>query len=594
MPKIRLVAIILLVLTLALAPNYQNIISVGETRQLMPMSFVSGNATSSLDNFTIIVLPDTQGYSETYPWIFDNQTQWIADNVNSMNIVFVTQLGDLVNIPYNISEWENANQSMSKLDGKVPWSVLLGNHDSYNDSRTNFNRFFGVDRFKGESWYGGAYNISDNSNNYQLFSVSGNGYLILNLQYDPSDDVLRWASHTIDSYPERKVIVSTHDYLMGLYRLGQRSYIGERMWHGLIKQHAEQVFLVLCGHAGAEDFIADNVDGNTVYQVLSDYQPDSYIESGWLRILEFCPNQQKIYVKTYSPILNTYKNGSESEFTLDYKTSIRSPLTACPEKDNTIYIRANGTIEPTTAPIARKGNVYTFEHDIFSTLVVEKDDAFIDGSGFALIGTGATDFRHFYERNPHEPYDDERDKLMFIMPDDNFTGIYGRANNLTVTNATILNFACGIEIEYGSNNCIFNNQILNNYQGIWIHYSSNNAIYNNTIANNYQGLTLVTSHDIIQNNIISNNTEYGIHLSWSFNTVLKNSLMNNGNDIWVLSSYNNIYDNDILSVTPIPASPYSKDGAISQFVIPVIAILAVVVISAMLYIRHQKTIKLSK
>ena len=48
------------------------------------------------ENFTIIVLPDTQYYSESFPAVFDNQTQWIADNIEQMNIVFVTHLGDVV------------------------------------------------------------------------------------------------------------------------------------------------------------------------------------------------------------------------------------------------------------------------------------------------------------------------------------------------------------------------------------------------------------------------------------------------------------------------------------------------------------------
>ena len=128
MRNICSVAIVLLVLTLAFAPIYQNSFSIGQTTQLLPASYVSG-ASSLLENFTIVVLPDTQGYSQDYPWIFNNQTQWIADNVESQNIIFVTQLGDLVNIPYDLTQWENANQSMSTLDGKVPWAVLPGNHD---------------------------------------------------------------------------------------------------------------------------------------------------------------------------------------------------------------------------------------------------------------------------------------------------------------------------------------------------------------------------------------------------------------------------------------------------------------------------------
>jgi hypothetical protein len=273
------------------------------------------------ENFTIVVLPDTQGYTKDYPWLFDNQTQWVADNKEALNIVFVTQLGDLVNSYGNITQWEYANCSMSKLDGNVPWGVLPGNHDGFygepNDL-TNYGNYFGYERFSDKSWYGGAYKTGDNTNSYQLFSAGGDDYLIFHIQYKPSDDVLFWASNVIDQHPDSRVIVSTHDYIRGPYNPDRRSDIGERIWYSLIKQHADQIFLVLCGHAGTQSSITDTVNGHVVYQLLSDYQNETNIESGWLRILEFCPAQDKIYVKTYSPYLNEYKTDPQSEFTLDY------------------------------------------------------------------------------------------------------------------------------------------------------------------------------------------------------------------------------------------------------------------------------------
>jgi len=279
------------------------------------------------ENFTIVVLPDTQGYTKDYPWLFDNQTQWVADNKEALNIVFVTQLGDLVNSYGNITQWEYANCSMSKLDGNVPWGVLPGNHDGFygepNDL-TNYGNYFGYERFSDKSWYGGAYKTGDNTNSYQLFSAGGDDYLIFHIQYKPSDDVLFWASNVIDQHPDSRVIVSTHDYIRGPYNPDRRSDIGERIWYSLIKQHADQIFLVLCGHAGTQSSITDTVNGHVVYQLLSDYQNETNIESGWLRILEFCPAQDKIYVKTYSPYLNEYKTDPQSEFTLDYNMTSAS------------------------------------------------------------------------------------------------------------------------------------------------------------------------------------------------------------------------------------------------------------------------------
>ncbi len=70
--------------------------------------------------FTIIALPDTQHYSEAFPHIFTAQTQWIVNNKDARNIVFVTHEGDVVEHYNLLSEWQAANTSMSLLDGVVP------------------------------------------------------------------------------------------------------------------------------------------------------------------------------------------------------------------------------------------------------------------------------------------------------------------------------------------------------------------------------------------------------------------------------------------------------------------------------------------
>ena len=51
---------------------------------------------AAADPFTIAVLPDTQFYSESFPSIFNAQTDWIVAQRQARNIVFATQLGDLV------------------------------------------------------------------------------------------------------------------------------------------------------------------------------------------------------------------------------------------------------------------------------------------------------------------------------------------------------------------------------------------------------------------------------------------------------------------------------------------------------------------
>ncbi len=286
-------------------------------------------SVNNLENFTIIVLPDTQFYSDNHPWIFENQTQWIIENKESMNIIFVTHLGDLVDHWWSIEEWYNANFSMSKLDGDLPFGVLPGNHDGAEPGGdlTNYNHYFGFSRFRNESWYGGAYqNI--NTNNYQLFSAGGDDYLIFHIQFNPSDDILFWASNIIDQYPSRKVIVATHSYVHG-YFANSRSEIGTNMWDKLVKPHNDQIFLVLSGHFENEVRITSLEDGNFIHQLLSDYQDRASGGNGWLRIIEFSPNDDEISIKTYSPYLNKYETDSNSQFILDKKIT---------ENDNILVI----------------------------------------------------------------------------------------------------------------------------------------------------------------------------------------------------------------------------------------------------------------
>ena len=279
------------------------------------------NAIESKEYFSIVVIPDTQYYSANHSWIFENQTKWIIENIESMNIVFVTHLGDLVDHPLRLEEWDNANKSMSKLDDNVPFGVLPGNHDGVENINdlANYNTYFGFDRFSNESWYGGAYqNI--NSNNYQFFSGEEDDFLIFHIQYNPSDDVLSWASEVIDKYPRRRVIVSTHDFVHGYnYYSNSRSKIGDFMWDKLVKPHADQIFLVLSGHYENEDRITSLEDGYFVHQLLSDYQSRPEGGNGWLRIIKFSTIDDEISIKTYSPYLNQYETDSNSQFILDEK-----------------------------------------------------------------------------------------------------------------------------------------------------------------------------------------------------------------------------------------------------------------------------------
>jgi hypothetical protein len=283
------------------------------------------SAKSSSENFTIVALPDTQYYSERYPWIFENQTKWIVKNENEKNIVFVAHLGDIVNDSWEDYEWQNADNAMSILDNKVTYGILPGNHDFGGGSAPEYENYFPASRYEGYPYWGGSYDsysvipLSPNMNNYQLFSAGGMDFIALNLQYDPPTDVLNWANDVLNKYSKRRAIISTHAYLD---THENREYGGPGIWKILVVPH-KNVFLVLCGHEIGSTGIGeaeriDNLDNRTVYQLLSDYQGLHNGGNGYLRIMEFAPSENTIYVKTYSPYLDQYMTDSYSQFQLYY------------------------------------------------------------------------------------------------------------------------------------------------------------------------------------------------------------------------------------------------------------------------------------
>ena len=81
---------------------------------------------------TLAVLPDTERYSDDYPYLFEAQTKWISENHGERNVACAIHLGDITqhNVP---AEWEVARRCFRMLDGRVPYVLVTGNHD-YDDN----------------------------------------------------------------------------------------------------------------------------------------------------------------------------------------------------------------------------------------------------------------------------------------------------------------------------------------------------------------------------------------------------------------------------------------------------------------------------
>jgi len=280
-------------------------------------------------DFTIIGLPDTQFYSETYGSIFHAQTQWIMDNVEARNIAFVAHYGDIVNNGDNGGndvEWQVAHAAMSRLetvrlpDG-IPYGLAVGNHDQSPigdaaGTTTFYNQYFGESRFAGRAYYGGHYG-ANNDNHYELFSAGDLDFIVVSMEHDTAPDapVLQWAHDVLTTHADRRAIVLVH-LLIGTGNPGAFSAQGTATYNAL--KDCPNLFLMLCGHNPGEGRRQDTFDGRTVNTLLADYQTRTNGGNGWLRIMEFSPANNRISVKTYSPTLDVFETDADSQFELTY------------------------------------------------------------------------------------------------------------------------------------------------------------------------------------------------------------------------------------------------------------------------------------
>jgi hypothetical protein len=279
--------------------------------------------------FTVVLLPDTQLYSQKYPESYVAQAMWIRQRMQGDNIKFVIGLGDIVQHAAIEAEWQNADVAAKILDGVVPYSIVPGNHDlASKDKKLTrdkplYRKYFPPARYAQQPWYGG-HRDEGNDNNYCYFEGAGRKFLVVSLEYAPSDEALAWASQILEQHPQHNAIVATHSYLnlkgrspSGAIIGGLPGNSGEQMWEKLIRKHAN-IFMVACGHVGGVRFqTSTNEFDRPVIELLTDYQHLKNGGDGWLRTLKFVPAENKIYVSAYSPLLHEHNLDPQHTHTID-------------------------------------------------------------------------------------------------------------------------------------------------------------------------------------------------------------------------------------------------------------------------------------
>ncbi len=202
--------------------------------------------------------------------------------------------------------------------------------------RIRFSYFFHPSRFTENSFYDSHFGSNrkmhfreeGKTENYFLYlNAAGMKFLILTLEFKPRDETLDWANEIVTQHLDFRTIVITHAYLSGKgQRTGPDNYpvkgnSGKLIWDKFIQNH-KNIFLVLSGHAREDKLTSKGKHGNTVHQVQADYwywdKPEIKAGSGFLRIMTFHPDRNRIDVQTYSPVTDQFLTRSSSEFSLEY------------------------------------------------------------------------------------------------------------------------------------------------------------------------------------------------------------------------------------------------------------------------------------
>ena len=263
--------------------------------------------------------------------------KWLAANVDTKKIEYVLGVGDITEYTENFDssfdgswtyaeEWDHAKAAITLLDGKVPYSLCRGGG---HDTTKKFNEYFGShSAFTGN--ISGTYTAGDYTSTYSTFEVGNVKYLLLTLDWNPSDSILAWAENIVKANPDRRVIITTHSYLNkdGTLHGSSSSHSavpdtnnGVDIWNKLVSKY-DNIQLVISGHDPSQNVVYRQdarESGSVVTSLLVDPQTfDSQNNgaTGMVCMLYFSADGNQMNVEWYSTVRNQYYKSS-NQYTLN-------------------------------------------------------------------------------------------------------------------------------------------------------------------------------------------------------------------------------------------------------------------------------------
>jgi parallel beta-helix repeat protein len=192
----------------------------------------------------------------------------------------------------------------------------------------------------------------------------------------------------------------------------------------------------------------------------------------------------------------------------------------------TIFIRADGTVDPADAPIQQEGNTYILTGDAYARIVVQKSGITIDGAGHTIQGNPNSTLAGLWVvgQGPDQKAVENGSQVLYtIGVDDADKSVC----NVTVKNLNIRDFSIGIYV-WTQNDTIIDNAVTQNVVGILLSGSSNSLI-GNSIERNEMGVFFGTNEPgqdslnlVVSGNSFINNIQQFSGCQCTTNNTLEN------------------------------------------------------------------------
>lgn len=367
--------------------------------------------------YEIALIPDIQKMTRNFPLILDRMFQWFHDSASYYNIKAIIQLGDITDFG-TVAHFQVASDAFKHIDSTgIPYMAIIGNHDYDsmiavpnnvpNRIATNYNTFFGPSRYVGKPFYGGNFE-GKNENFYIKFDIGTQRFIAIGLEFIPRNEALDWAQRVLDSFPDRKAIITSHNYI-SFY--GEKSVdttiystdyyhmtgnAGQAMWDKLIKKNP-QIILVAGAHQIHRDLfvpivqriVESGTKGNVVNQILTNYQDDTNGGNGYFMRVRIKPSTAEARMSMFSPTLQL-TDTRFPPFTLGYPETRITPvlgISASGGLNNAGETRLDSFVYITRLPLNHF--LYTGPTGRLDTLPAQAPHKFL-ASGIGITNTNAT------------------------------------------------------------------------------------------------------------------------------------------------------------------------------------------------------------